>query len=262
MPSTTVRSLRAEAKAKKIPGRSKFKTKAQLLTALGRPQEAKKARREARSLTSSKTAGAIASRVSGDSATRRAQIKGRLLRSVKRDIDAARKNNPDISQEELRKVAGRAFVKEAKRIKAGEKEQKPKRGGARKPTRNPADDLFQPFPIIRPPTAPDKTKPNPARLERVGRLLKKMDKKISHLHATEKEMRHAGASEEEVAAVSQQRKRMRKRAIKLENQFNAMRDAMGIKNTAPGTDFGRGKKLNTHKHRTSGGLGLVGASGR
>lgn len=129
----SLKELRKEAKDKynRGLGQKSLKgygamSKAALMAKLGKSNEEK---RDNRAMASSKTANAIASKLvdgqEGDTAVKRVQAKARLLRAVKRDIDAARKANPDISQEELRKVAGKAFLTEAKAIKEGTQEAKP-----------------------------------------------------------------------------------------------------------------------------------------
>lgn len=138
---TTVKSLRAEAKERyqrgkgdaRLKGYSKM-SRSELAAKLGKDTATKK---ENRSIASTKTADAIAQKVVGgqtgdDKTVARVQAKARLLRSVKREIDAARKANPDITQDELRKVAGKAFVKEAQALKQGKPEVKPGKGGQSK----------------------------------------------------------------------------------------------------------------------------------
>lgn len=133
----TLKELRQEAKDRyqRGQGQKNLKgygalSKAALLAKLGKSNEEK---RDNRAIASTKTANAIASKlasgVDGDKAVKRVQMKARLLRSVKKEIDAARKANPDISQEELRKIAGKAFMQEAKAIKEGKAEVKAKKGG-------------------------------------------------------------------------------------------------------------------------------------
>lgn len=166
----TLRELRQIAKNeykrgtgnKALKGYSKM-SKPQLLTALNRKDEAKQATKESRAIASTKTADIVARKaVAGmegrDKEVARAQAKGRLLRAVKREIDSARKANPDITQDELRSIAGKAFVREAQAIKQGKSENKPKRGGnvaqkadevrksqeTTKRIRNAKDGTFQP----------------------------------------------------------------------------------------------------------------------
>ena len=138
---TNIKALRSEAKEKYARGKGDARLKgysrmsrAELAARLGKGTDEKK---ENRSISSTKTAAAIAQKVVGgqtgdDKTVARVQAKARLLRSVKRELDAARKANPEISQDELRKVAGKAFVKEAQAIKAGKPEVKAVRGGQKK----------------------------------------------------------------------------------------------------------------------------------
>lgn len=143
----TLKELRSEAKQQYNRGKGNEKlkgygrmSKAALMAKLGKSNEDK---RDNRAIASTKTANAIASKLAdeagGDHAVKRVQAKARLLRSVKREIDAARKANPDISQEELRKVAGKAFLTEAKAIKEGKAEVKPIR---KKSSVKSADEKF------------------------------------------------------------------------------------------------------------------------
>lgn len=126
-PMTTVRELRQQARQKKVKGYSKL-NKTALLSALGLSDEA---RVHQASVTRRNAIATHSRHLAEGSATKRAQLKGRILRQVKKAVDAARAANPNISQDELRKVAAGAIGKEARAIKAGQAENKPKRGGAR-----------------------------------------------------------------------------------------------------------------------------------
>ena len=143
----SLKELRTEAKDRynRGQGQKNLKgygamSKAALMAKLGKSNEEK---RDNRAMASSKTANAIASKLvdgqEGDTAVKRVQAKARLLRAVKRDIDAARKKNPNVSQEELRKVAGKAFLTEAKAIKEGKAEVKAKKGGQKVKQVTPVD---------------------------------------------------------------------------------------------------------------------------
>lgn len=121
----TVSSLRAEAKARYSRGKGEAKLKgyskmsrAELAAKLGKSLEDRK---NNRAVASSRTADIIAKKVFGGNPDGKeeqvAKAKERILKAVKRDVDAARKANPNISQDELRKVAGKAFVKESKALK-------------------------------------------------------------------------------------------------------------------------------------------------
>jgi len=123
-----VRELRSQAKARKIPKYYKL-GKAQLLSALGMSAEAKAHKSQA---TRRKAIAFNASKEGGDSSVKKAQIKGRILRSVKRGITAEeKKQGRNLTQEEKRTVATRALASEVKAIRSGAPEMKPKRGGAK-----------------------------------------------------------------------------------------------------------------------------------
>jgi hypothetical protein len=70
-----------------------------------------------------------------DNETKRALIKGRLVRSVKHAM-TARENaiGRKLTPQEKKIVAAKAFSREVKAIKAGQPESKPKRGGNQKPS--------------------------------------------------------------------------------------------------------------------------------
>ena len=103
--------------------------KAALLSKLGMHEEA----RAHKSQTTRRKAIAFnASKEGGDSSVKKAQIKGRILRSVKRGIGAEeKKQGRKLTQEEKRTVATRALASEVKAIRSGTPEMKPKRGGAK-----------------------------------------------------------------------------------------------------------------------------------
>lgn len=132
----TLTELRKEAKSqyqggkgnKALKGYSRM-PKSKLLSALGRSEEAR-GQASARSL--SKRIASAAGSVAGDSEAKNAALKGRILRNVKREVDAARKKNPDISQEELRKVAARALGSELKAVKEGKAERNLRKEAAQK----------------------------------------------------------------------------------------------------------------------------------
>lgn len=130
----TVKELRAEAKNQLKAGNTRLKgyssmSKSKLLSALGRTDEARNTKSKQ---TLSQRANSAAKSVAGDSEAKRASLKGRILRSVKREIDSARKANPDINQEELRKVAASALGKELKAIKEGKPEPNRRKEAAQK----------------------------------------------------------------------------------------------------------------------------------
>ena len=120
----TLSDLRAEAKKRLAAGDKNLKgyyrdSKSKLASKLGYSDDA-------RNMTSAKNlkqrAENAAASVAGDSEGKRTVLKQRILRSVKREVDAARKANPDISQQELRKVAAQALGNELRQIKAGRPE--------------------------------------------------------------------------------------------------------------------------------------------
>lgn len=70
-----------------------------------------------------------------DNETKRALIKGRLVRSVKHAMTAKEKAiGRKLTPQEKKAVAAKAFSSEVKAIKAGQPESKPKRGGNQKPS--------------------------------------------------------------------------------------------------------------------------------
>lgn len=129
-----VRELRKMAKGSKIPAYWTMR-KPDLLAALKMTDEAEQAKKEARFVGVAKTADKIARKLASksmpnrDQDAARASVKGRLLRSVRKEIDAARKANPEITQEQLRQVAKQAFYKESQAVKKGEPEKKGRQKG-------------------------------------------------------------------------------------------------------------------------------------
>jgi len=127
-----VRELRSQAKARKIPKYYKL-GKAQLLSALGMSAEAKAHKSQA---TRRKAIAFNASKEGGDSSVKKALVKGRILRSVKRGLVAEeKKQGRKLTQEEKRTVATRALASEVKAIRSGTPEMKPKRGNGQKMTK-------------------------------------------------------------------------------------------------------------------------------
>lgn len=130
----TLAALRGEAKQKLAAGDKSLKgyyklSKTKLASKLGYSEDA-------RNMTSAKNlkqrADNAAASVAGDSEGKRTVLKQRILRSVKREVDAARKANPDISQAELRKVAAGALGSELKAIKEGKAERNLRKEAAQK----------------------------------------------------------------------------------------------------------------------------------
>lgn len=144
MHPVNIKELKTQAKAGKIPKYYKM-DKAQLLSALGRSAEAKAhksqtTRRKAIAFQAQllpvlgRSAEAKASKEGGDSATKKALVKGRLVRSVKRGVVAEeKKQGRKLTQEEKRIVAAKALASEVKAIKSGKPESKAKRGDGQKP---------------------------------------------------------------------------------------------------------------------------------
>ena len=120
-----VRELRQQAKARKIPKYYRM-DKAQLLSALGLHDEAKAHKSQA---TRRKAVAFNSTKEGGDSSVRKAQVKGRILRSIKRAMTAKGKSlGRTLTQQEKRIVAAKALATEVKAIRAGQPENKPKRG--------------------------------------------------------------------------------------------------------------------------------------
>ena len=101
--------------------------KAQLLSALGMSAEAKAHKSQA---TRRKAISFNATKEGGDSSVKKALVKGRIVRSIKRGLVAEeKKQGRALTQQEKRTVAARALATEVKAIKAGKPENKPDRGG-------------------------------------------------------------------------------------------------------------------------------------
>lgn len=124
----TVKQLRQQAKARKVPKYSSM-NKASLLSALGMSNEAKAQKSQS---TKRKAIEVHSRTLSEGNATKRAQIKGRITRAVKRELDAAKKSGKELSQDEKRAIATKALAREVKAIKAG-KSEKQKPFGIQKP---------------------------------------------------------------------------------------------------------------------------------
>jgi len=122
-----VRELRQQAKARKIPKYYRM-GKARLLSALGLSAEAKAHKSQA---TRRKAIAFNATKEGGDSSVRKAQVKGRILRSIKRAMTAKEKSlGRTLTQQEKRAIAAKALAVEVKAIRSGTPESKPKRGNA------------------------------------------------------------------------------------------------------------------------------------
>ena len=122
-----VRELRQQAKARKIPKYYRM-GKARLLSALGLSAEAKAHKSQA---TRRKAIAFNATKEGGDSSVKKAQVKGRILRSIKRAMTAKEKSlGRTLTQQEKRAIAARALASEVKAIRSGTPESKPKRGNA------------------------------------------------------------------------------------------------------------------------------------
>jgi len=129
-----VKQLRQTAKAQYAQGKGRRDLKgysrmgkAALLSKLGMHEEARAHKSQA---TRRKAIAFNATKEGGDSSVKKAQIKGRILRSVKRGITAEeKKQGRKLTQEEKRTVAARALASEVKAIRSGTPESKPKRGG-------------------------------------------------------------------------------------------------------------------------------------
>lgn len=121
----TLVELRKLARDRKLPNRSKLKTKAQYLSALGMSEDLKQHKL---SSGKSKAIEAQSKHLSKGNATQRAIIKGRLTRAISRELKAS---GGDLSQEQKRQIAIKAIQKEVQAIKAGKPESKgrKKRGG-------------------------------------------------------------------------------------------------------------------------------------
>ena len=132
--SVNVKQLRQTAKAQYAQGKGRRDLKgysrmgkAALLSKLGMHEEARAHKSQA---TRRKAIAFNATKEGGDSSVKKAQIKGRILRSVKRGIGAEeKKQGRKLTQEEKRTVASRALASEVKAIRSGTPESKPKRGG-------------------------------------------------------------------------------------------------------------------------------------
>ena len=126
--SVNVKELRQQAKARKIPKYYKL-GKAQLLSALGMSAEAKAHKSQA---TRRKAIAFNATKEGGDSSVKKAQVKGRIVRSIKRGLVAEeKKQGRALTQEEKRTVATRALASEVKAIKSGKPEQKGRQKAAK-----------------------------------------------------------------------------------------------------------------------------------
>ena len=102
--------------------------KAALLSKLGLHDEARAHRSK---LTRRKAIAFNATKEGGDSSVRKAQVKGRILRSIKRAMTAKEKSlGRELTQQEKRAIAAKALAVEAKAIRSGTPESKPKRGNA------------------------------------------------------------------------------------------------------------------------------------
>ena len=102
--------------------------KAALLSKLGLHDEARAHKSQA---TRRKAIAFNATKEGGDSSVRKAQVKGRILRSIKRAMTAKEKSlGRTLTQQEKRAIAAKALAVEVKAIRSGKPENKPKRGNA------------------------------------------------------------------------------------------------------------------------------------
>jgi len=102
--------------------------KAALLSKLGLHDEARAHKSQA---TRRKAIAFNATKEGGDSSVRKAQVKGRILRSIKRAMTAKEKSlGRELTQQEKRAIAAKALAVEVKAIRSGKPEMKPKRGNA------------------------------------------------------------------------------------------------------------------------------------
>jgi len=102
--------------------------KAALLSKLGMHEEARAHKSQA---TRRKAIAFNATKEGGDSSVRKAQVKGRILRSIKRAMTAKEKSlGRTLTQQEKRAIAAKALAVEVKAIRSGKPEMKPKRGNA------------------------------------------------------------------------------------------------------------------------------------
>ena len=102
--------------------------KAALLSKLGLHDEARAHKSQA---TRRKAIAFNATKEGGDSSVRKAQVKGRILRSIKRSLTAKEKSlGRELTQQEKRAIAAKALAVEVKAIRSGKPEMKPKRGNA------------------------------------------------------------------------------------------------------------------------------------
>jgi len=130
-----VQQLRQTAKAQYAQGKGRRDLKgysrmgkAALLSKLGMHEEARAHKSQA---TRRKAIAFNATKEGGDSSVRKAQVKGRILRSIKRAMTAKEKSlGRTLTQQEKRAIAAKALAVEVKAIRSGTPEMKPKRGNA------------------------------------------------------------------------------------------------------------------------------------
>lgn len=121
----TVKQLRQQAKARKVPKYSRM-NKPQLLSALGMSNELKQHKLNT---GKSKAIEAQSKNIAKGDATKRAIVKGRLTRAISRELKKAGK---DLTQDQKRQIALKAISTEAKKIREG-KPEKQKPFGIQKP---------------------------------------------------------------------------------------------------------------------------------
>jgi len=130
----TVKELRAQAKARKIPKYYKL-SKPQLMSALGVTSKGDdRARSTAKQHGIAKTYAAdkLSSKLGGSDEAKRVAIKQRIVKSVSKELKAhAKKIGRKLTIEEKRSVAVKALSKEVKAIRSGMPEQG---GKAKQPT--------------------------------------------------------------------------------------------------------------------------------
>lgn len=115
----TVKELRKELAKRKIPGRSKLKTKAQMMAALG--MGGGKSKKPASSKGKKPAVGVKSTR---PLAEKLGVPENKLMNAVRREVRMAKKANPNISRDELRKVGVKVLAKEAKKVRSEKPVQK------------------------------------------------------------------------------------------------------------------------------------------
>ena len=126
----TVKELRAQAKARKIPKYYRL-SKPQLMSALGVTSKGDdRARSTAKQHGIAKTYAAdkLSSKLGGSDEAKRVAIKQRIVKSVSKELKAhAKKIGRELTIEEKRSVAVKALASEVRAIRSGVPEQKQRR---------------------------------------------------------------------------------------------------------------------------------------